>query len=94
MLRAGQLLQIPLADMVPGDVAILAAGDMVPGDGRVLEAKDLFVNQALLKGEPFLVEKAPSKLPGETEILAAVNTVLLGTSVISGTAKVLVCRTG
>jgi len=94
VLRAGQLLQVPLVDMVPGDVAILAAGDMVPGDGRVLEAKDLFVNQALLTGEPFPVEKAPSELPGETEILAAGNTVLLGTSVISGTAKVLVCRTG
>ena len=94
VMRAGKLQDIPLVEMVPGDVAILAAGDMVPGDGRVLEAKDLFVNQALLTGEPFPVEKAPGELPVETAILAAGNTVLLGTSVISGTARVLVCRTG
>ena len=45
--------------MVPGDVALLSAGDLVPCDGRVLEAKDFFVNQALLTGEPFPVEKSP-----------------------------------
>ena len=94
VLREGKALEIPLADMVPGDIAILAAGNLVPCDGRVLEAKDFFVNQALLTGEPFPVEKAPGELPGEPDILAAGNTVLLGTSVISGTAKVLMCRTG
>ena len=94
VLRDGKLLEIPLAEMVPGDVALLAAGDLVPCDGRVLEAKDFFVNQALLTGEAFPVEKSPVELPAETEILAAGNTVLLGTSVISGTAKVLMCRTG
>ena len=94
VLREGKALEIPLAEMVPGDVALLAAGDLVPCDGRVLEAKDFFVNQALLTGEPFPVEKAPGELPEETDILAAGNTVLLGTSVISGTAKVLMCRTG
>jgi Mg2+-importing ATPase len=94
VLREGKHLEIILAEMVPGDVTFLAAGDLVPCDGRVLEAKDCFVNQALLTGEPFPVEKAPGELPGETEILAAGNTVLLGTSVISGTAKVMMCRTG
>ena len=87
-------LEIPLAELVPGDVALLDAGDLVPCDGRVLEAKDFFVNQALLTGEPYPVEKAPGEFPVETEVLAAGNTVLLGTSVISGTAKVLMCRTG
>jgi Mg2+-importing ATPase len=94
VLRDGKLLEIPLAEMVPGDVALLAAGDLVPCDGRVLEAKDFFVNQALLTGEAFPAEKSPVELPAETEVLAASNTVLLGTSVISGTAKVLMCRTG
>lgn len=94
VLREGQPREIPLQEMVPGDVALLAAGDLVPGDGRVMEAKDFFVNQALLTGEPYPVEKAPGELPGEPEILSAGNAVLLGTSVISGTAKVLVCRTG
>ena len=94
VLREGKALEIPLAEMVPGDVALLAAGDLVPCDGRVLEARDFFVNQALLTGEPFPVEKAPGELPEEPDILSAGNTVLLGTSVISGTAKVLMCRTG
>jgi Mg2+-importing ATPase len=94
VLRDGNPLEIPLAELVPGDVALLTAGDLIPCDGRVLEAKDFFVNQALLNGEPYPVEKAPGDLPGETEILSAGNTVLLGTSVISGTARVLMCRTG
>jgi Mg2+-importing ATPase len=94
VLREGKPVEIPIADMVPGDMALLAAGDMVPCDGRVMEAKDFFVNQALLTGEPFPVEKAPGELPGEPDILSAGNTVLLGTSVISGKAKVLMCRTG
>ncbi len=94
VLRDGRPREIHMADLVPGDIALLAAGDLVPGDGRVLEAKDCFVNQALLTGEPFPVEKMPGDLPGEPEILSATNTVLLGTSVISGSAKVLVCRTG
>ncbi len=94
VLREGKALEIPLAEMVPGDVALLAAGSLIPCDGRVLEAKDFFVNQALLTGEPFPVEKAPGEFSGEPDILAAGNTVLLGTSVISGTAKVLMCRTG
>ncbi len=94
VLRDGKPLEILLADMVPGDVALLAAGNLVPCDGRVLEAKDFFVNQALLTGEPYPVEKAPGEVPAGTEILAAGNTVLMGTSVVSGSAKVLMCRTG
>ena len=93
-LRDNESQEVPLPSLVPGDIVLLAAGDMVPGDGRILEAKDFFVNQALLTGEPYPVEKTPGELPGETEILSASNTVLLGTSVISGTAKVLICQTG
>lgn len=93
-IRDGKPLDIPLAELVPGDIAFLAAGDLVPGDGRVLEAKDFFVNQALLTGEPYPIEKIPGELPGEPDVLSSANTVLLGTSVISGSAKVLICRTG
>jgi Mg2+-importing ATPase len=94
VVRDGKPCQVSLAEVVPGDVVLLAAGDIVPGDGRVLEAKDFFVNQALLTGEPYPVEKKPGELSEESEILAAGNTVLLGSSVISGTSRVLVCRTG
>jgi P-type Mg2+ transporter len=94
VLRDGTPLEIPLAELVPGDVALLTAGDLIPCDGRVLAARDFFVDQALLTGEPYPVEKAPGELPADTAILSAANTVLLGTSVISGTARVLMCRTG
>jgi P-type Mg2+ transporter len=94
VLRQGQTQEIPLSELTPGDVSLLVSGDMIPGDGRLLEAKDLFVNQALLTGEAFPVEKTAGELPEESDILAAGNTVLMGTSVISGTAKVLICRTG
>ena len=93
-LRDGKPQEIPLPSLVPGDIVLLAAGDLVPGDGRILEAKDFFVNQALLTGEPYPVEKKPGELPDEAEILSAGNTVLRGTSVVSGTAKVLICNTG
>lgn len=94
VLRGGNPIEVPLAELVPGDVALLAAGALVPGDGRVLEAKDFFVNEALITGEPYPVHKVSAELPDEQEILSANNTVLQGTSVVSGTAKVLVCRTG
>jgi Mg2+-importing ATPase len=93
-LRDGKSQEIPLPSLVPGDVVLLAAGDLIPGDARILEAKDFFVNQALLTGEPFPVEKKPGELPNETEILSASNTVLRGTSVVSGTARIFVCNTG
>lgn len=93
-LRDKKLQEIPLASLVPGDIVFLSAGDLVPGDGRILEAKDFFVNQALLTGEPYPVEKKCCELPYEEEILSASNTVLRGTSVVSGTAKVLIYRTG
>lgn len=94
VLRDGKSREIPLPSLVPGDVVLLAVGDLVPGDGRILEAKDFFVNQALLTGEPYPVEKKPGELPDEPEILSANNIVLRGTSVISGTAKILICSTG
>ncbi len=93
-LRDGQPCEIALEALVPGDVVLLAAGDLIPGDGRVLEAKDFFLNQALLTGEPYPVEKIPADLSQEKDLLSASNAVLMGTSVVSGSAKILVCRTG
>ncbi len=94
VLRNGKDEEVPIPNLVPGDIVLLAAGDLVPGDGRLLIAKDFFVNQALLTGEAYPVEKKTSELPNEIEILSAENTVLRGTSVVSGTATVLICETG
>lgn len=92
-LRDGKAQEIPLASLVPGDIVLLSAGDLIPADGRLLEAKDFFVNEALLTGEAYPVEKKPEELKDQPEILAASNIVLRGTSVVSGTATALVCET-
>src|SRR5690348_3225094 len=93
--RNGAPAELPAADVVPGDIVVLAAGDLVPADARVLDARDCFVNQSLLTGEPYPVEK-PAIEQGEltAELAAAQGAVFMGTSVVSGTARVLVCRTG
>src|SRR5512143_535202 len=94
VIRGGQAREIPVSELVPGDVVTLAAGDLAPADGRVLDARDLFVNQALLTGESYPVEKhAQDALPA-TDMMAATNALFLATSVISGTARMLIVRTG
>ncbi|MDI6773446.1 MAG: magnesium-translocating P-type ATPase [bacterium] len=94
VLRDGAPTEVPAERVVPGDVVILAAGDLVPADGRVLESRDLFVNQALMTGEPYPVEKHPGDLTGNVGMAGAENAVFMGTSVISGSGRVLICRTG
>jgi Mg2+-importing ATPase len=95
VLRDGKSIEIPSASLVPGDVVLLSAGDLIPGDGRVLVAQDLFVKQALLTGESYPVEKFPRDLPDAGQDMAdVVNSVFMGTSVVSGSATVLICRTG
>ena len=93
--RGGVTGEIAARDLVPGDIVLLSAGSLVAADGRLLEARDCFVNQALLTGEPYPVEKHAE--PGAaaagpmTESTAAV---FMGTNVLSGSAIMMVCRTG
>jgi P-type Mg2+ transporter len=94
-LRDGEPRDVLASDLVPGDVVLLAAGDLVPADGRLLEGRDCFVNQALLTGEPYPVEKHPDPLPAPGLTMnEAENAAFMGTSVVSGSARLLVCRTG
>ena len=94
-LRDGKSTEIPASTLVPGDVVLLSAGDLIPGDGRVLGGQDFFVKQALLTGESYPVEKFFRDLPDAGQDMAdAVNSVFMGTSVVSGSATVLICRTG
>ena len=95
VLRDGKPLEVPVTGVVPGDVVLLSAGDLIPADGRVLEAHDFFVKQALLTGESYPVEKRPGGLPDTaTDLQEATNAVFMGTSVISGNARILVVKTG
>jgi len=93
--RDGASLSVPIDQLVPGDIVELIAGDLVPADSRLLESRDLFVNQALLTGEPYPAEKlAGDAASGAENPAGASNAVFAGTSVISGTATIVVCRTG
>jgi P-type Mg2+ transporter len=95
VLRDGHSHEFPIAKLVPGDVVLLSAGDLVPADCRLLEAKDFFINQSLLTGESYPVEKNAGELTAPAADLGqAGNAVFMGTSVISGMAKAMVCRTG
>ena len=95
-LRDGQPLDVPAAEIVPGDIVLLAAGDLVPADSRLIEARDLYVNEALLTGEAYPAEKevAPATAEAAHQTALPTNLVFMGSSVVSGTAKALVLATG
>ena len=94
-LRDGAAQEIPVTQIVPDDVVLLSAGSLVPADGRLLEATDLFVNQALLTGEPFPVEKhVEASAERVVDPQAASDALYMGTSIVSGTGRMLVERTG
>ncbi len=92
--RDGKENSIPSDQVVPGDVVHLSAGSLVPADGIVLEATDFFVNQAVLTGETFPVEKAPGTVNAASSLAERNNCVFMGTNVSSGTAKILIVQTG
>ncbi len=94
VLRDGVEQQVPAESLVPGDMVLLTAGSLVPADGLVLEADDFFVNQAVLTGETFPMEKIPAPVAADAGIAARTNTVFMGTSVRSGSARVLLVETG
>jgi Mg2+-importing ATPase len=94
LLRGGQPQMLPSEQVVPGDVVLLSAGSLIPADGVVLEADDFFVNQAVLTGETFPVEKKPATVAANASLLERINCVFMGTSVASGTAQALVMETG
>jgi P-type Mg2+ transporter len=95
VVRDRQTLEIPLQQLVPGDIVKLSAGDMIPGDVRLLSVKDLFVIQATLTGESMPVEKTDSRetRPNVTSIEHS-NICFLGTSVESGSALAVIVATG
>jgi len=94
VLRDGDETEVPAAELVPGDVVLLSAGSLVPADARILEATDLFVSEAALTGESFPAEKNVRMAQPDVPIQKVSNSVFMGTSVRSGTAKVMLTETG
>ncbi len=95
VLRDGTPSEVPLAQVVPGDVVLLSAGDLVPADGMVLAVDDFFVDQAQLTGESYPVEKRldPAR-PARIWDADASAAAFMGSSVVTGSARLLVARTG
>ncbi len=94
-LRDGHELELPVAELVPGDVVRLNAGDLAPADARLLDARDLHVRESGLTGESLPVDKAAADLPeGQHNIADASNSVFLGTAVQTGIGTAVIVRTG
>ena len=95
VMRGGQPREIPISQLVTGDVVALAAGDMIPADVRLITAKDLFVNQSSLTGESFPVEKFETETnPAARAPVELTSIAFLGTSVESGAGTAVVVATG
>jgi Mg2+-importing ATPase len=94
VLRNGNPKETPVEKIVPGDVIILNAGDLISGDSIILESKDLFVNEASLTGETFPAEKTAGILPPATSLSQRINSLFMGTNVVSGSAQAVVVGTG
>ncbi len=93
VLRDGQLVELPTAALVRGDVVQLSPGALVPADGIVLASRAARVDEAILTGEPYPVDKRPGP-SGARELADAYDALFDGTAVISGEATMLVATTG
>lgn len=94
--RKGQeKTEIPMDDLVCGDIVHLSAGDMVPADIRILDAKDLFISQSSLTGESEPIEKTAETVREEAgSVTDYTNIAFMGSNVISGSATAVVICTG
>ena len=93
-IREGDLLNIPVKELVSGDIILVEEGDRIPADARLLEIKNLRIMEASLTGESIPVDKELKELPENTPLADQENMIWLGTFVASGQAKAVVTATG
>jgi Mg2+-importing ATPase len=94
VVRNGDSKEVPIEEVVPGDIVFIKASNVIPGDCLLLESKDLFVDEAALTGETYPVEKSIGILPPETPLSQRTNSLFMGTHVVSGSARAVVIQTG
>jgi Mg2+-importing ATPase len=95
VMREGAQREIPLSEVVPGDIVHLSAGDVVPADARIISQKDLFVDQSALTGESFPVEKNDKPIRVKSRMITEwSNFLFMGTTVTGGSAIIAVVNTG
>lgn len=92
--RDGQETDLPVDQLVPGDVVSLEAGHLISADCYVLTANELFINEATLTGETFPVNKLPDVLAADTPMAQRTNALFMGASVVSGSGRAVVVQTG
>lgn len=94
-LRDGKEVEIPISEIVPGDIVLLQAGSIIPADLRLISAKDFFVSQSILTGESMPIEKNADPQNSERNyVFELSNACFQGSNVISGSARGLVVNTG
>lgn len=94
VLRDGKKTEILTTMLVPGDVILLSAGSLIPADGLILKCNSLYINQSILTGESFSVEKSLKTVSEDADLAERNNCVFMGTNVRSGDANILVVLTG
>lgn len=94
VIRDGRKQELPVEEIVPGDVVTLSAGDIVPADCLLIEEDELFVDEATFTGETFPVEKNVTQLPEDTPLSKRTNSLFMGSHIVSGTGKAIVVHTG
>ena len=92
--RGGVTVEVPIDEVVPGDVVLLNAGDVLPGDGLVLESDALLIDESALTGESFPVEKTVGVVAADAAVSARTNSVFLGTHVVSGSGAAVLVHVG
>jgi Mg2+-importing ATPase len=94
VIRSNTARDIPVEEIVPGDIISLEAGDVIPGDCILMQSKDLFVNESSLTGESYPAEKSPGVTDAGRPLNKQTNTLFMGSHVYSGEAKAMVAHTG
>jgi len=96
VLRNGKELEIPMTNIVPGEIVLLHAGSIIPADLRLISSKDFFVSQSVLTGESMPIEKKHDAIQLDYNgfIFELQNACFQGSNVLSGTARGLVVNTG
>jgi Mg2+-importing ATPase len=94
LFRDSKRKEVFIDEIVPGDIVFLSAGSLIPADYVLIEEKDLFVNEAMLTGETFPVEKGIQSSPQGHSLAQRTNCVFMGTTVESGTATAVAVKTG
>jgi Mg2+-importing ATPase len=94
LLRDGKEEELPVEEVVPGDVIVLNAGDMIPGDSLLLDARELYIDEVAFTGETFPVEKTAGTVAADAPLAKRTNALFMGSHVISGEGKALVFKTG